>query len=338
MYPGNWKNVTGNAIEILIGEDLVQWAADETRLLTYSPSELASSPGFVGEVTLEHLIWAQPTDEEGVPLTTSSHRQADGSTLVAQAPRLGSETIKGTHNLCDPTTWYTESVAIEDEELSSSDGGYTWDSDHSNWIDLVHGKVLQEEDIEGDYPIVIKVDSTEKTMRPPFATDWSEGGDYYVVYSTGQVVFQNAQTGTVTASYSYENGSGWYLTPANGKKLILEKAEIQLSTDVEMNSTMCYAIQINLGSGYFDYGMTIYRSMWQIILEARGAYPQIPAIGTNARGTQVGVTGFPFIYQAARILSSSNPPTRIRVYSENDVPYGGSHASGSFYCLSQSES
>jgi len=278
-----------------------------------------------------------PTTDDGTPIVTMEARQPDGAILVADAPRLGSETIQGTPNLCDKTTWFPDSERVVDEELSSSDGGTTWDSDHTYWIDLVHGKVLQEENIEDDYEVVVEVDDVVKTMRPPFATDWSQGGDYYVDYEDGKVIFEDAQTGTVTATYSYENGSNWYLTPAPGKKLIIEKAEIQLSTDVEMTTSMHYTIQINMGGGYFDYGETIYRSMWQIILEARGSYPQIPAIGTNSRGTGVAVTGFPFIYQAARILSSSNPPTRIRVFTGDDIAFGGSHASGTFYCMSASE-
>jgi hypothetical protein len=269
---------------------------------------------------------------------TLEARQSDGAILSAAAPRLGSETVKATHNYCDPTTWWTESVEVNGETLTDSGDGLTWNSGHENWIDLVHGKVFEEDHFQDDYEVKVYVGGVEKTMRDPFATDWSGGGDYYVDFAAGNVIFQNDQTGnTVTADYHYENGSSWYLTPSENKELLVEKAEMQLSSDIEMTADLRYDIEINMGGGYFAYAGTIYKSTWQILMEARGAYPVIPVLGTGPRGTGVTVTGFPFIYSTARVLSSLNPPTRLRVKTMGDLPFEGSHASGTFYCLSKAD-
>ncbi len=281
---------------------------------------------------------ADPTTDDGVPIVTIPARQSDGAILVSEGANLaGSEFIRASHNFADRTTWYGDSVRVSDETLVDSGDGLTWNSEHAVWIDLVHGKILAEEDLTG-YSVVVKVDGVTQTMRDPFADDFEDGGDYYVDYRSGDVIFEVSQAGhTVTASYSYENGSGWYLSPSTGKLLFLKEAEINISSDVELNDTIQYLIQAYVpGYGWVTVGSAEYRAGWQIIQECRGNHPVIPAFGGTARGTQHDVYQIPFVYVADRELKSSQG-IRLNARLKAHKEFGGEHASITFYCLSRPE-
>jgi len=272
------------------------------------------------------------------PKQVHSAQQSDGAILVSEGANLaGSEFIRASHNFADRTTWYGDSVRVSDETLVDSGDGLTWNSEHAVWIDLVHGKILAEEDLTG-YSVVVKVDGVTQTMRDPFADDFEDGGDYYVDYRSGDVIFEVSQAGhTVTASYSYENGSGWYLSPSTGKLLFLKEAEINISSDVELNDTIQYLIQAYVpGYGWVTVGSAEYRAGWQIIQECRGNHPVIPAFGGTARGTQHDVYQIPFVYVADRELKSSQG-IRLNARLKAHKEFGGEHASITFYCLSRPE-
>jgi hypothetical protein len=296
----------------------------------------------------------------------TAHAQDDLAVKVAQVGRLGSETIQSTHNLADPTTWYTKSVRVTDASLQviadTDNKEFEHPSEHKNWIDLIHGKVMDEDGVieyqqaanPGDphgYGVVVKVDGVEQTMRPPFATDWTEGGDYYVDYESGKVVFEDSQTGTVTASFSYRStapgNSMWILKPLPGKQLEIEKAEVQYTSDVIINDTITHRamgyvgvfapqlVPVPFPDPYtlIELDISKYKTLGQIVDEARGAYPVIPAIGGAARGLSHDSFGFPFIYGAVRVLKSA-AGMELQVYLEDDKPCGGERATGTFYCAS----
>src|SRR5574343_1977900 len=52
--------------------------------------------------------------EESLP------RQPDGVPKFAESPRDGSEWVIGTHNFCDPTTWFGDSIRVNNEVLVDS--------------------------------------------------------------------------------------------------------------------------------------------------------------------------------------------------------------------------
>ena len=116
----------------------------------------------------------------------------DGRVVSVIEPRRGQEVIVATHNFCDPTTWFYESVRVEDEEAVDSGDGLTWNLTHNNVIRTGWGKFHKEDDYinaepEGHgYSVVVEVDGVEKAMREPYA---STGGDYLVNYVDGSLTF-----------------------------------------------------------------------------------------------------------------------------------------------------
>jgi len=279
-------------------------------------------------------------DEEKVALADSAEnpRSPSGTPLMEPQPREGSSAIVVSYNWCDPCTWYGDSVQVTDEQLSDSGNGLTWDSAHSNWIDLVHGRLYGEDRISSLYRPVVKVNGVQMTERPAFA---NEGGDYLVDYTAGTVTFFASQAGhTVTADYSYENGSTLYVRPEAGKVLIVEDSEVQFSLDIIMNDTIMFQPW-----AYNPYDLpnkvpvaqaTVYKKIHDFIDESRGVYPVIPAIGGPVRGTQHDTLNFPFLYKTIKELRSSQG-VEVRVWLKDHKHMDGEFATATFYCTSKDE-
>lgn len=194
----------------------------------------------------------------GDPLPTDTvqlyKQQADYVPQFALSPRIGSEIVIGTHNFADKTTWFGDSVRIEDQPMSAKDGydGYVWKCDgYTNWIDMVTGRIHNQEKWSGEvshgYTVKITVDGYEKTVCPPFIFD-SSGGDYWIDYDRGEVHFFESLTGsTITASFSYATGSSFCMKPYAGKTLRIEDAEADFSQDCVLNTKFGYIVV-----GYVD--------------------------------------------------------------------------------------
>lgn len=286
-------------------------------------------------------------------------RQADGTPLFASTGRIGKEVIYATHNLTDKTTWYSESARVTDEALVDSGDGLVFNSAHTHWIDMVHGKVFDEDGLVEDqqifepgdphgYHAIVKSDGVEMTIREPFET---AGGDYSIDYATGDVTFFASQAGkTVTASYSYAQTSGWIMKPLPNKALVIEKAEVQFSKDIQMQKAFVmevygavdiFAPQLmeapyNLPSGTpIPIEGTNYKTIDQLIDEAVGAFPEVPVLG-GARGYTQPRHIFQFHYAAVRTIWASLGMF-IRISMQDDAAFTGERATATFYCLSQTD-
>lgn len=233
--------------------------------------------------------------------------QADGIPLQAYAPRVGSETVVGSHNFCDKTTWFGDSERATDQAMEAKAGssGLIWKSTstdpvHDNWIDLRSGRLHNQEKwvgaVEHGYAVEVKVDGVVKTQCPIFVFDDGGGSyDYWVDYDNGEINFFSDQTGnTVTASFSYATTSNFYVTPTEGKILRIEDAEADFSSDMVLETSFGYTVR-----GYVDVfapeytpvpypsGTKIplqedfYHRITQIITEARGALPAVSSIGAT---------------------------------------------------------
>lgn len=286
-------------------------------------------------------------------------KQADAVPLTALHGRVGKEVIYATHNLCDETTWYSESARVVDEALPETDG-LTYQSANICWTDMVNGKVFDEDGLIEDqktfepgdphgYAIIVKSDGVEMTPRAPFA---ASGGDYVIDYALGTITFAATQAGkSVTASYSHKNGAGWIMKPLAGKALVIEKAEIQFSADINMNATFTMEVYgfadifapflVNTFDppGPLPPGTPIaietskYKSLDQIVDEAVAAFPEIPAMGGD-RGFAQARHVFQFHYAAVRTLWSSLG-MHVRVFVEGGSSFGGERATATFYCTSR---
>lgn len=279
--------------------------------------------------------------------------QADGAQQVAIVGREGNETNWATHKFTDSTSWYGTSVRVTEETLADSGDGLTFESDHAPWVDMIHGKVWDEEslctDVPHGYAVIVTVDDVEKTARKPFAPS---GGDYVVDYVTGKVTFAASQTGKVVkASYSYVVDSIWVLRPYVGYALDVEQAELQFSQNMVMTGSIVMAYfgdADHFAPGIFPPGTIIelgrqtYNKAHQLIDEAIGSYPVIGApLGGSLRGMTSPVYGFPFKYGTVRRLWSKWK-MEVRIWLEDwdgnkNVPFEGEHATGTFYCVSREE-
>ena len=262
----------------------------------------------------------------------------DGVPKTEGGLRVGSEALFITHNLCDPTTWYTKSVRETDKVLSDSGDGLTWSSGNTDWIDIVHGKIFDEEVVatgeSHGFAVEVEVNSAVKTMRAPFA---DSGGDYEVDYANGNIVFYASQAGkTVTASYSHQVGSEWILAPAAEKYLDIEVAEVQFSKDIDLTDDVDFEIWVYNPADLPNkimYSRTTYRHFRNFIDEALGSYPVVPAMGGAKRGVTQDVYGFPFRYGTVRRMDSAIG-AELRVRLRNNAAFGGEFATATFYCTS----
>lgn len=286
----------------------------------------------------------------------------EGRPIFAPVPRVGSESIFVSHKINDPTTWYMESVRVTDESATNTLGlGIEWNLAHSNVINLSEGNIRDEDNISQDdidngaghgYLITVKVNGVEKVQDLPFGLGQN---DYSVDYVNGKITLHTAAIGaTVLVSYSYATGSKWTMAPAAGKMLDIEDAEAQFSADTVFSDAVLFEIVGNvevfaptLWDGYTPPGpypagtkiplKTIkYKKLGQVLDEAKGSYPVIPALGGSSRGFTEDIYGFPFRYGTIRRLYSSYG-MELHVKLENDIAFGGSHSTVTFYCLSQNE-
>jgi len=258
---------------------------------------------------------------------------------VSPEPRVeGSQTIVVSHNWCDRCTWYGQSIRITGEELVDMGDGYNFSSAHPYWIDLAHGRLYREDLISATYLPKVYVDGYLATEREPFAIS---GGDFVVDYRSGVVTFASDMSGrTVTADYSRENGSMFTVAPKAGKKLWVEKTEIQFSLDVVLKDTTHFqAWAYNPSSPPNKVPVTektTYKVARDFVDEAQGVYPTVPAFGGVGRGLQIAHVVLPFNYLQIKELKSSQG-VEIRVWLEHDTEFEGTFGTATFYCTSFSE-
>lgn len=234
----------------------------------------------------------------------------------------GSSATKVSYDWCDKCTWYQNSIRITDETLTTSDS-LTFDSAHAAWIDLTHGRLYEEDLFIAGREIVVKVDDVVVTTG--FSVD----------YTTGKIVFDATQSGTVKASYNYATTSVWTLGPTTGKIMHIEHAEVQFAKDVAMNSPMTFEIWVYHPSGNGTkvlYQRITYKNEKDIINAANLGQGSIPRFGNLPDDILV----FPFDYATIKTLKYSQG-AELRVSINNDVKLTGSYATITFYILSQDE-
>lgn len=201
------------------------------------------------ETTLRPVAVEVTCDAEARGLCTPV--EADMKPLVAVAPAEGLKSNKISPNWCDKTTWYPNSVRVEDETADCQNvGTYTiYKVDHYPMIDSYHGKITGEDyrtDGNGvSFRVVVKVNGTQASEQDPHS---GTGGDYTINYSSGEITFLSAlqSTDAVTVSYHYANGSLWVLKPAAGEVLKIKRAECQFSEDVILTDSMVYDLYGNI--------------------------------------------------------------------------------------------
>lgn len=303
----------------------------------------------------------QPAYEaDGTPIFTLKTRQGDDVPEVAIAPNDGSEWVIGTHNFCDPCTWFGDSVRSVDEVLTDSGDGLTFESTHDHWIDMVSGRmhnddiwvqiqqILNPSDPHG-YQVAVTVDDVPAVMREPFE---DEGGDYTVNWHDGKITFFGSRAGSVVkASYSYATTSTFYVRPFPGKWLVIVDAECDTSTDIVMTDSLVYSSWELDGSEYVKNMEAMFKRAGQIMVEARGCFPEYMAKGATpeelalptmeefrlaSRGMKYNRQAAPFVYKTAKNLRSQYGQ-EVRVQSKHHRQIIGEHVTMTFYCLEKDD-
>lgn len=286
--------------------------------------------------------------------------QPDGVPLTAYAPRDGSEWVVGSHNFCDPCSWFGDSVRVTNETLTDSGDGLTFNSAHVNWIDMVSGRMhnddvwvqIQQMLNPGDphgYQVVITSDGSPVTMRDPFE---ASGGDFEINWDDGTVTFFSSQSGkTIVASYNYATTNTFYVRPMPGKILVIEDAEADISSDVVMSDAIAYSAWHFNGEEYVCDMEAKYKRSGQIVTEARGCYPEFVAIGASdsdkqisdirefrrkSRGMKYNRQAIPFQYSTVKWLHSAYYQ-EVRVYTEHGYQLEGELVTMTFYCTEKDE-
>ncbi len=306
-----------------------------------------------GDKTVLDGIVAAHTGEEILDIqTVTLNSQKDSKNRPFFIPWVteGSRTTKISHRWNDPTTWIGQASGETETACSALVAGTSYSMPRSNIIDVYHGKLWEEEQ-KPEYRVLVEVDEGSGWEAKTEVDPHDGVGDYTVDYAAGTVTFSpSIDVGaSVRASYYYANGSQYILAPAPGKTLLIKSAEVQFSQDVELQDTVIFetfgyvdvfAPQLMPGvpSGTkIPLKKTVYKTLHQFIDESNGSYPQIPAIGGSGwRGIQSPITVFPWNYAAALPLSSV-AGMEVRIYCEHDVPFLGSYATATFYCLSEDE-
>lgn len=257
---------------------------------------------------------------------------------VVQNVLKGRDRHFSTHDFCDPTTWYSESLRVTDEVASEVDGT-TFQLAHTNVIDMTHGKVYKEDTVAYNrapthqFSVVVKVNDVEKTMDTPFGT--LGDGDYSVNYADGKILFNDSQTGnTVKVSYSYATTSLFKVIPPSGKVLEIVKNVATVSVPMAFKDNFVFSL-VRDGT---IMGQTVYKSWNNALQEVFDISEQIPddLAGSTPRSFDGPRRFMSFAYLAARELRSSDL-AEFWIYLENDVPFEG-HLSMAFKALVEDES
>lgn len=329
------KEITDSDITIAL--DFI--STDTTNCDVWFKTELpANDLSLLTGIIAAHTGEALPTEVQSVSLSNVAE-DSEGRLRTSSEPRKeGSQIVFVSHNWCDPCTWYTKSARYTGETLTDSGDGLTFGTEYANLIDLSHGRLYREDLVAADHNVAIYIDGVEATQRTPWS---STGGDYEVNYENGTVTFFASQSGkTITGDFSVSGDSTYIVAPVAGKKLWVEKSEVQFSSDVDIANSINFAPFAYDPTGtvappdkILAEALTTYKVARDFVDEANGTYPQIPAFGGTTRGLSTSHLVFPFNYLAVKELRSDYG-VEIRIWLENHTPFGGGFATAAFYCTS----
>jgi len=259
-----------------------------------------------------------------------------------------------THNWADKTTWYSESIRVDDEVAADSGDHQLYQLANAYLIDTYHGKITQEDfltDNDGyDYRVVVKVNDVQKTEQDPH---YGAGGDYTINYVDGYVEFLSAlqPEDVVTVAYHYASSSIFTVQPPVGKIWKLEIVEVQFSQDVKMKDTIRYNAYGNVevfapqycpvpyppGTSIPLGNPTVFKTITDLMNDAVRAYPAYNPIGGSSwRGLSQPATVMDWDYRSSIILHGSYGMS-LAISLDHDEQFGGTFATATFYCKEEDD-
>jgi hypothetical protein len=304
------------------------------------------------ETNIKPIANADPTKG---PITTSGRPQ------IGIYPTEGDFVNIITHDWCDPTTWYGQSVYVVDEVAQNSGDNLTYTLAHQNIIDTFHGKLNMEDylsDANGNsYRVTVTVNGVQKTEVDPH-----DGvGDFTVDYKAGKVTFNSALSSSdvVKVTYHYENGSMFTVKPKSGKVLYLKKVKVLFTENIEITDTIRFTpygpvdnFAPQLVNNPYPSGTmiplsngTVYKTMVNYLAEVSRNFDKVQDLGGgvgNWRASPVKTTLLEWDYPALQAIKSSLG-MEIRMLLDHDTPYTGglsgkpAHGIACFECFVEDE-
>ena len=275
--------------------------------------------------------------------------QTTGAMKVAIEKPDDSSTTLISHDWCDPTSWFYESIEVTNK-TPVIDTGKTYNIGDINIVDIIHGKITDEDEVDRKYLFQLADDGTPLV----------EGTDYTVDYKTGKFTIADAYTvqGALLCNYYKSDGSGFLYEPKAGKILILEHPELNFSKDCFINTHIDFEVWV--GNPYFNpanpivaydpnisiaehnclrfpYKKKTYKNEKDLVNAANLGQGFIPKFGNLPADVLV----FPFNYVTTTSLKASQLAQliiRLKKDSDgNNIPLTGSYGTVSFYVISLNE-
>lgn len=305
---------------------------EDQALYTITPTQLPvfkANSAFILDLTNGLCSVNNLTGTNGVTELHSDSVRIDSSEKTSIQKALpvsvmraeGSSATLCTHDFTNKSTWHQKSIQATGETLSQS--GLVYSGAHNRWIDLEHGKVYDEHSIADKKRPKIYVDAIEVTTG------------FSINYEEGQVTFDSAPSGTVTADYWYGNSSEFTITPTPGKILIIEHAELNFTKNIQMTAPVNFIVKVY---NPYDlpnkivYQQIKYKNLRDIISSANLGQGFIPAVGE----LQNDILVFPFNYATVKPFQSSVGAELI-ISIDGDIELGGEWGNATFYILSKDE-
>jgi hypothetical protein len=255
------------------------------------------------------------------------------------------------HNWSDKTTWYTESVKVTDEVATNSGNDILYNLANDYVIDVYHGKTFGEDFLKDSsnntYRVIVKVNDVVKTEQDPH---YSSGGDYTINYTNGTVTFLSALdvADVVKVTYYYATGSSFYIRPAAGYKLNIIMAEVQFAKNIVMNDSIIFQPYgyVDVFAPQYMPGIpsgtkiplgdpVVYKTITDLQADAFRAYATYPVMSaSNWRGLDQELIIFDWDYTSSTPLRSDYG-MEIKMSLQHDAVAGGSYATASFYCTTE---
>jgi hypothetical protein len=269
-------------------------------------------------VTIVHTV---DTDANKVVLDEA--KTSAGMQKVAIYEPEGDASTVVSHNFADPCSWYQGAVQVVAGALTNTTGNtYADPQGKTNWIDLEHGRLYNEDTIMSRsndcYKVRVYVDGVLQTTG------------ITIDYVAGTVTFASPVTGVVTASYWYSDKSYYGIRPTIGKTLAIKATEIQFSTNTIINCPFVFEPWF---VGHPTYGTMpvpgqriAYKNARDFISAANQGQGIVQKWGELTQDVMV----FPFLYARPKAIRYSDC-IEIRIYTKDHLPVGGEYATGTFY-------
>lgn len=228
-----------------------------------------------GTVTLYSFLQAETTDY--TDFTNNYLAKSNKRATIKQDLDISSPLWMSSPNLADKTTWWYDSVRINNEALTDSGDGFTWiiaKPTESKIIDMVHGKMLREDDVAGGVHSLSSIDHGTKWdadglhyLIPKVEVDSvlqtrvdspSTSDEYSIDYVNGNITFYNNNaTKDVRMWYHYGLSSLYEWIPATGKLFDLGLTELNCRNVSLGNEVVYFSIFV---AGSTEYARRVYKT------------------------------------------------------------------------------